>query len=158
MSKPFYITTPLYYVNDKPHIGHAYTNILVDSLRRLHVFLGEDTFFLTGRRFVNYWLHCRFLLVDGEKMSKSKNNFYTLRDLTRKGHDPWALRYLLITHHYRHPVNFTFQGESQAGSFSSFCFFHKAKSCIWKLYASLLLGHIPAQQSTFHRWPNSLKP
>jgi len=48
MSKPFYITTPLYYVNDKPHIGHAYTNILVDSLRRLHVFLGEDTFFLTG--------------------------------------------------------------------------------------------------------------
>jgi len=64
----------------------------------------------TGRRFVNYWLHCRFLLVDGEKMSKSKNNFYTLRDLTLKGHDPLALRYLLMTHHYRHPVNFTFQG------------------------------------------------
>jgi methionyl-tRNA synthetase len=46
--KVFYLTTPIYYVNDKPHIGHAYTNILTDSLTRLHRFLGKEVFFLTG--------------------------------------------------------------------------------------------------------------
>ena len=44
----FYITTPIYYVNDKPHIGHAYTTIAADVLARLHRQLGDDTFFLTG--------------------------------------------------------------------------------------------------------------
>ena len=44
----FYVTTPIYYVNDKPHIGHAYTTILADVLARYHRSLGEDTFFLTG--------------------------------------------------------------------------------------------------------------
>jgi methionyl-tRNA synthetase len=48
MSKPFYITTPLYYVNAHPHIGHAYTNILCDTFARYHRFLGERVFFLTG--------------------------------------------------------------------------------------------------------------
>jgi methionyl-tRNA synthetase len=48
MAKKTYFTTPLYYVNDKPHIGHAYTNILVDTLTRLHRFLGEEVHFLTG--------------------------------------------------------------------------------------------------------------
>jgi methionyl-tRNA synthetase len=46
--KKFYITTPIYYVNDKPHIGHAYTTIAADVLARLHRLLGEDVFFLTG--------------------------------------------------------------------------------------------------------------
>ncbi len=48
MSKPYYLTTPLYYVNAKPHIGHAYTNILCDTFARFHKFLGEEVFFLTG--------------------------------------------------------------------------------------------------------------
>ena len=48
MTKPFYITTPLYYVNAKPHIGHAYTNILCDMFARYHRFRGENVFFLTG--------------------------------------------------------------------------------------------------------------
>jgi methionyl-tRNA synthetase len=49
MSDPrFYITTPIYYVNDRPHIGHAYTTVLADVLARYHRLLGEDTFFLTG--------------------------------------------------------------------------------------------------------------
>lgn len=48
MSKKYYITTPLYYVNAKPHIGHAYTNILCDTFTRFHRFLGEDVFFMTG--------------------------------------------------------------------------------------------------------------
>ena len=48
MSENFYITTPIYYVNDRPHIGHAYTTILADVLARYHRSLGDDTFFLTG--------------------------------------------------------------------------------------------------------------
>jgi len=70
----------------------------------------------TGKKFVNYWLHCKFLLVEGEKMSKSKGNFYTLRDLIQKGHDPLAIRFLLLTHNYDHPLNFTFAGLHQAKS------------------------------------------
>lgn len=61
----------------------------------------------TGEKFVNYWLHCRHLLVDGEKMSKSKGNFYTLRDLIAQGHHPLALRYFIISSHYRSPLNLT---------------------------------------------------
>ncbi len=48
MSKPYYITTPLYYVNSKPHIGHAYTNVLCDAFARFHKLLGEEVFFMTG--------------------------------------------------------------------------------------------------------------
>ena len=48
MSSTFYITTPIYYVNARPHLGHAYTTIVADSLRRFHTLLGEDTRFLTG--------------------------------------------------------------------------------------------------------------
>ena len=48
MNSIFYITTPIYYVNDDPHIGHAYTTILADVLSRYHRNAGEDTFFLTG--------------------------------------------------------------------------------------------------------------
>jgi cysteinyl-tRNA synthetase len=64
----------------------------------------------TGEPFVNYWLHCRFLLVDNQKMSKSLGNFYTLRDLLEKGLKPKALRYALLSIHYRQPINFTFEG------------------------------------------------
>jgi cysteinyl-tRNA synthetase len=64
----------------------------------------------TGRPFVNFWLHCKHLLVDGEKMSKSKGNFYTLRDLVKKGCDPMAIRYSLMSVHYRSPLNFTLDG------------------------------------------------
>ena len=46
--KTFYLTTPIYYVNDKPHIGHAYTTILADVLTRFHRNAGQDVFFLTG--------------------------------------------------------------------------------------------------------------
>ena len=48
MSKKFYITTPIYYVNARPHIGHAYTTIACDTIARRHRLLGDDTFFLTG--------------------------------------------------------------------------------------------------------------
>ena len=63
-----------------------------------------------SKRFVRYWLHVKHLLVDGEKMSKSKGNFYTLRDILGKGYSPRAARYLLLSVHYRDPLNFTFEG------------------------------------------------
>jgi cysteinyl-tRNA synthetase len=64
----------------------------------------------TGAPFVRYWLHVTHLLVDGEKMSKSKGNFFTLDDLVAKGHAPRAVRYLLLATHYRQTLNFTFAG------------------------------------------------
>jgi cysteinyl-tRNA synthetase len=69
-----------------------------------------------GKSFVNYWLHCRHLIVDGEKMSKSKGNFYTLRDLLAKNVDSYALRFLLLSTHYRKMLNFTFEALEQASS------------------------------------------
>ena len=64
----------------------------------------------TGKKFVNYWIHNEHLVVDGKKMSKSLGNFYTLRDLIKKGYDPIAIRYLLLSTHYRQKLNFTFEG------------------------------------------------
>ena len=70
----------------------------------------------TGKKFVNYWMHNAFLLVDGKKMSKSLGNFYTLRDLLKKGLDAKAIRFLLLSAHYRTPLNFTEEGVRAAGS------------------------------------------
>jgi cysteinyl-tRNA synthetase len=64
----------------------------------------------TGKKFVNYWLHNEHLLVEGKKMAKRFGNFYTLRDLLAKGYDPIAIRYLLLSTHYRQQFNFTFEG------------------------------------------------
>jgi cysteinyl-tRNA synthetase len=64
--------------------------------------------------FVRYWIHAEHLLVEGSKMSKSKGNFYTLRDLLEMGNSPRAIRYLLISAHYRKQLNFTFEGLKQA--------------------------------------------
>ncbi len=61
----------------------------------------------TGKRFVNYWLHNEHLLVENKKMSKSLGNYYTLRDLVARGHNPSAIRYLLLATHYRRKMNFT---------------------------------------------------
>lgn len=69
----------------------------------------------TGRPFVKYWMHCAHLLVDNRKMSKSMGNFYTLRDLLERGYDSMAIRYALISTHYRQPCNFTFDGLEAAG-------------------------------------------
>ncbi|HTM69143.1 MAG TPA: cysteine--tRNA ligase [Candidatus Binatia bacterium] len=70
----------------------------------------------TGVRFVDYWLHATHLLVEGEKMSKSKGNFYTLDDLVAKGYAPRSVRYLLMATHYRQPLNFTLAGLEGAAS------------------------------------------
>lgn len=68
----------------------------------------------TGKPFARFWFHARFLLVEGEKMSKSLGNFFTLRDLVLKGHKPSSLRYLLASVPYRNQLNFTFDGLKQA--------------------------------------------
>ena len=59
------------------------------------------------KEFAHYWFHNEHLLVNGKKMSKSLGNFFTLRDLLKKGHDPRAIRYLLLSSHYRQQLNFT---------------------------------------------------
>ncbi len=62
----------------------------------------------TGKKFVNYWMHGAFILVNGERMSKSKGNLYTVYDLEKEGYDVLALRYLYLQTHYRQEMNFTF--------------------------------------------------
>jgi cysteinyl-tRNA synthetase len=69
---------------------------------------------LTGQPLAHFWFHARFLLVEGEKMSKSLGNFFTLRDLVLKGHKPSSIRYLLASVPYRNQLNFTFDGLKQA--------------------------------------------
>ena len=64
----------------------------------------------THKPFARHWMHVRFLLVDGRKMSKSEGNFYTLRDLLLKGYKASAIRLALISVPYRHQLNFTFDG------------------------------------------------
>jgi len=64
----------------------------------------------SGRPFVNYWLHGAHLLVEGRKMSKSLGNFFTLRDLLAQGFAGREIRFLLLSAHYRDPLNFTLQG------------------------------------------------
>ncbi len=68
----------------------------------------------TGYTFVRYWVHHGWLLVDGEKMSKSKKNFYTIDDILQKSFDPVALRYLFLTAHYKDPLNFTWKSLESA--------------------------------------------
>jgi len=70
----------------------------------------------TGKPFVRYWLHAEHLIVDGEKMAKSKGNFFTLPDLLAKGWSPRAIRYLLLSVPYRQKLNFTFDGLKAAAS------------------------------------------
>ena len=68
----------------------------------------------TGKQFSRFWVHAEHLLVDGQKMSKSVGNVYTLKDITDKGYRISALRYLLLSGHYRKQLNFTWTGLKQA--------------------------------------------
>jgi cysteinyl-tRNA synthetase len=70
----------------------------------------------TGRPFARLWLHAEHLIVDGQKMAKSLGNFFTLRDLLERGYRPRAIRYLLLSVHYRQQLNFTFAGLDQAAA------------------------------------------
>jgi cysteinyl-tRNA synthetase len=89
----------------------------------------------TGKPFVKFWFHARFLLVEGEKMSKSLGNFFTLRDLVLKGHRPSSIRYLLTSVPYRHQLNFTFGGLQQAAA---------SVERLRNFRQRLVTGHFPA--------------
>ena len=69
---------------------------------------------VTGKKFVNYWLHCAHLLVDGQKMAKSLGNFYTVVDVLAKGYTGREIRYALMRVHYRTQLNFTWEGMKEA--------------------------------------------
>ena len=71
---------------------------------------------LTGKPFARFWLHSEFLMVEGQKMSKSLGNFYTLRDVLSRGYAPEAIRYLLASVPYRKQLNFTFDGIKSAAT------------------------------------------
>jgi len=76
----------------------------------------------TGQEFVRYWLHVEHLVVEGQKMSKSLGNFYTLRDLLQYGYEPVVVRHQLMTAHYRQQLNFTLEGLEQS---------HQALTRLW---------------------------
>ena len=82
----------------------------------------------SGKKFVHYWLHARFLMFDGEKMSKSKGNLYTIQELVEKGFKKNAIRYSLISSHYRQNYNFTFDGIKAAQQAID-----KIQQCVLKL-------------------------
>jgi cysteinyl-tRNA synthetase len=69
---------------------------------------------VTGKKFVNYWLHCAHLLVDGQKMAKSLGNFYSVPDVLAKGYTGREIRYALMRVHYRTQLNFTWDGMKEA--------------------------------------------
>ncbi|MEP6602712.1 MAG: cysteine--tRNA ligase [Spartobacteria bacterium] len=69
---------------------------------------------VTGKKFVRYWLHCEHLLVDGQKMSKSLGNFYTLADVLERGYTGREMRYALLRVRYKLPLNFTWEGMKEA--------------------------------------------
>jgi cysteinyl-tRNA synthetase len=70
----------------------------------------------TGKPFAHFWVHSRFLLVEGEKMSKKLGNFYTVRDLVLMGHKPSSIRFLLMSVPHSKQLNFTFDGLTQAAN------------------------------------------
>ena len=69
---------------------------------------------VTSKPFARFWLHAEHLLIENEKMAKSKGNFFTLRDLLDKGYSAQAIRYLLLSVQYRKQLNFTIAGMEQA--------------------------------------------
>ncbi len=71
---------------------------------------------LSGKQFSRFWLHAEHLIVEGQKMSKSLGNFYTLRDLFERGYQPEVIRYLLVSVPYRKKLNFTFDGLKAAAT------------------------------------------
>lgn len=82
----------------------------IDHIRVHHTNEIAQSEAATGKKpFVKYWVHHNFLTVDGEKMSKSKDNFYTIDDVVEKGYEPMALRLLFLGAHYRSELNFTWE-------------------------------------------------
>jgi cysteinyl-tRNA synthetase len=96
----------------------------------------------TGKPFVNLWLHCAHLRVNGEKMSKSLGNFFTLRELVAKGWSGREIRYVLINGHYRQPLNFTFDALDAARA--SLARIDECVDALTALAGPVAAGELPA--------------
>lgn len=94
----------------------------------------------TGEKFVNFWLHGEHLLVEGEKMAKSLGNFYNLESLEKRDFNPIALRYLILTSHYRSKLNFTWTALEAA---------QKALDNLRQIYLTLNKNHIYKPNTTY---------
>lgn len=88
----------------------------IDNLFPHHENEIAQSFCCSHKQMARFWLHAEHLLVDGRKMSKSLGNFYTLRQLLEHGFQPSSIRYLLLSSHYRHSLNFTHEGLKAAAS------------------------------------------
>ena len=97
---------------------------------------------LTGKQFARFWVHSEFLLVDGQKMSKSLGNFYTLRDLFERGFTAESIRYLLASVPYRKGLNFTFDGLNSAKTAID-----RLRNFKFRLDAASLPGKLPAGEN-----------
>ena len=95
-----------------------------------------------GVPFVHYWMHYHFLQVEGQKMSKSLGNFFTIEDIQKRGIDPMAFRLLLLQSHYRQPMNFTWDALESAGEA-----YKKLKSEIKNLKSKRNRGDTPFAHS-----------
>lgn len=101
---------------------------------------------VTGKPFVHYWLHVRHMLVDGEKMSKSKGNFYRLEDIVKRGFSPAHLRLLILSSHYRSQMNFTWESLHQARAN-----YETLRNALWRLSEDIPQTHdtaVPTQTAT----------
>ncbi|MDD5147641.1 MAG: cysteine--tRNA ligase [Candidatus Daviesbacteria bacterium] len=105
----------------------------------------------TGKPFVKFWVHFEFLLVDGEKMSKSKKNFYRIDEIIEKGFDPLALRYLFLTAHYRDKLNFTWKSLEAAQNALS-----NLREIIRDLPSSVIASPEGAWQSYYQKFMDAL--
>ncbi len=105
----------------------------------------------SGKKFVNFWVHTRHLLVDGKKMSKSKGNFYTLKDIKNKGFNPMHLRLFYLSSHYRKPADFTWKALEQAkANYERIVeWIHKLKEINHGSLASMMEAKLPNFLSTF---------
>ena len=99
------------------HLGRRFDIHIggVDNIFPHHENVIAQNFGAFGKNPSKYWLHCRHLMIEGSKMSKSAGNFYTLRDLIGMGYEPMAIKYLLLCASYRRRLNFTFPGLREAG-------------------------------------------
>src|SRR5207244_12916752 len=94
----------------------------------------------TGKPYVRYWLHNAHLLIEGKKMSKRLNNFYTLRDLLAKGWTGREIRYVLLGAHYRDPLNFTMDGLQAARST-----LQRMDEFLLKMMDASVVGRVPSR-------------
>ncbi len=97
----------------------------------------------TGKKFVRYWLHVNFLLVEGQKMSKSLGNIFTLEDIEKRDFSPLSFKYLILTSHYRSEMNFTWQAMESAEN--------AYRNLIENVSGELIMNNYPRESALYPR-------